>query len=122
MTCVGDPSLANEDEDDERKHYKFVDLPANTAIFIFTSAIVDIKLSYSLCNVTVDDIINFVDALKTNNKCSICTRPGANQDASISTSEGITTFCFFGAGGDNPTEFNIKIPNENVLDAFESLL
>jgi hypothetical protein len=127
VICEGDPELYNSDDDEEtinkeRRIYKYRELPGNTVIFKFTTKLMNTSISYNMNGASLEEITAFVGALKINGKKSIYLRPGANQDASISTCDGFTTFNGFGAGGSNPVEYNTKIKNADCLSAFESLL
>jgi hypothetical protein len=106
---------------DDKNHYKLKDLPGMCAIFVITYGPVSATLNYTL-NIKKSELVNFVGELKNNGLCCLCMFPGSNQEASIATNNGITTFGLSGAGGDSPTDIEISVPNAACIEAFERLL
>jgi hypothetical protein len=131
VTCVGDTKYSYQSDEEEvevvnnntyQGIFKLKDLPGETAVIKIQINQIDIELVYNVNGVSVNRMIEFVDALKNNTNSCISKTPGSNSSACISTNNGFTHFSLYSAGGDNPTSFNIKVPNNVCYDAFEALL
>lgn len=110
-------------QEDKRKHYKFNKLPGQTAFFIIKKGNMNIELQYNLWGLKENKLRKFVDSMRNKNACELSFRPGSNQEAQIKTdASGNVSFYFYGAGGDNPTCFDITIPSQYCIEAFERLL
>lgn len=93
-----------------------------TLIFKITIQNVAIELRYDIWGVSGEKLKDFLAALKNNTKDKIELRPGSNQESGIMTDKGFTEFYFSGSGGDNSTDFQIKMPNSKCVAAFESII
>lgn len=107
---------------DDNQHYKFKDLPCKIACISIDTQFIKIEMIYNLSEITEDEFIRFVDALKNNTLCSLDMRPGSNQEASISTKNGITSFDYSGAGGSSHVDNVIHIQNKYLVDVFSRMI
>jgi hypothetical protein len=103
-------------------HYKLKDLPGSTAIFSIKFLGATFNARYHFEYVDEAEIRKFISAMECNSTFHVSFRPGSNQDAWIRTHDGMVEFGFDGAGGDEPTGFELTVPNAYCMDAFRGLL
>lgn len=102
--------------------YTLNELPGNNLVINIQLGELKCCFNYDTSSLTEIQIRDFVAALIDNTKYSLHFEPGSNQGASISTKDGMTRFNSYGAGGNNPVEITVTVPNHYCISAFEKLL
>ena len=119
---VDDPNYNESVEENDYKFYTFDKLPGNAVFFVIKNDELSVSLEYNLSGLSRNELSNFVNALKNNSVNKLSFRPGSNQCACISTDNGIVTFSFNGAGGDNPVDSAIRVWNKYCVNQFVEFL
>jgi len=116
---VKSKTITNSDSEDETYDRT---LSYDEVEFTISVGELESCLHYSIYGLTEQKLSKFINAQKNNQEYSLTFKPGSNQSADIVTGGGNTVFSVDGAGGDNPVNFSISVPNKYCLDAFNNLL
>lgn len=108
--------------DGKRKIYTLDKLPGKEAVFIIKSGGLSIELIYCFWSLSKRKLVEFCEAMSSNNMKSLYFKPGSNSNAEISTSGGMTTFRLVSAEGDDPCEIKFNVPNSSCIEAFRNLI
>lgn len=127
VRCYGDPRLHDEEEEydpsiKECGPYRVDKLPGSIGIFEISNGIMKCTLQFHFWSKNIQQIIRFRDSLIDDTHATLNFSPGSNQSASITTKNGMTYFETYGAGGDEPVQVSIEIPNQYCVDAFNTLV
>jgi hypothetical protein len=79
-------------------------------------------LSYSFENISEYQMTKFIVGLRSKTIGELQFDSGSNQEATIRTENGITTFSYWGMGGADPVFFSITLQNEACVEAFQQFI
>lgn len=125
VECVGNPEFYDVNDvriDRPDSVYTIEELPGKTLEVNIKMGELKCCLDFDTSDLTNDDMSDFVVALQNDTTHTLHFNPGSNQEASIRTEKGETRFNFYGAGGNNPVDFTITVPNKYCVTAFQKLL
>lgn len=106
--------------ENELNFYTLNELPGQMLIIVFECDCMESKIEFSTKSITKIQVENLINAMARKDKYNLIMQPGPNQEVTICTENGFTTFKQY--GDETTAHMSITLPNRYCTQEFQKLV